>query len=100
MLAYEDTDPSYWLDLVDGTDHNRATMIAIYEGDTSVTGIFSPACGTHTGYSNNNFTQQIVEDYDGAAFSGDPMNFMQAVTEWLTNGPVDRSTHLPFMHSQ
>jgi len=90
LLSYESASPSAWLDLFDSSDHNRATMIQLLTSGTSVGGVFSPACGTHTGFTNNNFTQQIAEDYDNGAFSGMPMNFMQALGQWLETGQTVR----------
>ncbi len=86
MLSYEQTDPVSWLELLDSSDHNRATLISIIEGDTAVTGVFAPACESHTGFANSNFSTQMAEDYDGGGFSGSPMTFMQALGTWLVSG--------------
>lgn len=98
LLAADDTEPETWLNLEDSSDHNRATMIQLFESGGSVTGIFSPNCGTHTGFTNKNFTAQIAGDYKDGAF-GTPMSFMEALAGWLETGTpvrvIDASKSTP-----
>ena len=77
--------PGEWLDLLDGSDHNRATMIQVFENAAAVTGVFAPACGTHTGFTNANFSQQTTSDYAEGKF-GAPTTFVEALNQWLTTG--------------
>ena len=84
MLAATSSAPTTWLTLLDSTDHNRATMEQLFNSGGSVTGIFAPACGTHTGVVNSNFSVQKAADYDGTSFAATSVSAMQALAKWLT----------------
>jgi hypothetical protein len=76
--------PNEWLNLQDSSDHNRFTLEQIFDAGGAVTGIFAPLCGTHTGFTNANFTEQSTRDYGDSGFSGEAVNFMQTLSTWLT----------------
>ncbi|MEW5850115.1 MAG: pectin acetylesterase-family hydrolase [Myxococcota bacterium] len=87
-LSSSATGPGDWLDIYDGSDLNRTTLVDILADGRVVTGVFSPACGTHTGLTNNNYTQQTVTDFDESTgtFVGQPRTFAQTLVDWLVNG--------------
>lgn len=85
FLSMQNENPSSWLTLDDATDHFRATAIQVFNAGGAVTGIFSPNCGTHTGFTNPNFSVQVASDYSNGQF-GPPKTFMQTVSTWLETG--------------
>ena len=99
FLALENETPSSWLTLQDAKDHFRATAIQVFEQSSAVTGIFSPNCNTHTGFTNVNFSAQIAADYADGTF-GTPRTFMETLAAWLQSGGepirvIDASPSMP-----
>lgn len=76
--------------MADGSAITRATILNVLATNPNVTGVFAPACNTHTGLTNDNFTLQTVQDFDEAqgTFVGPARTMSESLLLWLSSGPV------------